>query len=315
MSADAQYLSPMVIIPEEIRHALAEKKPVVALESTLIAHGMPWPQNLETALAVENAVRENAAIPVTIGILEGSLIIGLSADQLEFTARHGASIKKCSPRDMAAVLEKGGSGATTVAGTLFSARLAGIDVMATGGIGGVHRGMDGTDVSADLPELAHSPLMLVSAGAKSILDLPATLEFLETLGIPVIGYGTAEFPAFYHRQSGLPLNQRCDTPQEVAGQFGIRKQLGMTQGMLIANPVPIEEEAEWEPVQQALEDSLEEAAQAGLRGQTLTPFLLKRIAEQSGGESLRANIQLVLNNAALGAKLAVAWSGIRKTSD
>jgi len=297
----------MVQLKEEVRLALQDGTPVVALESTLIAHGMPWPVNLETGLRLEAEVRRHGAIPATIAVLNGQLLVGLEEAQLERLARLGPQALKCSPRDLGAVIARGQCGATTVAGTLLAARLAGISVFATGGIGGVHRGASNSfDVSADLPELARSPVMVVSAGAKSILDLPATLEYLETLGVPVIGYGTDEFPAFYHRSSGLRLGLRMDDGESVAAFFRARQGLKLEQGILIAHPVPEAAEASFAPVSAATSQALNEAEAAGVQGQALTPFLLSRIAELSGGESLKANVALALNNARLGAELARA---------
>jgi pseudouridine-5'-phosphate glycosidase len=297
----------MVQLKEEVSQALLQGAPVVALESTLIAHGMPWPVNLETGLQLEAAVRRHGAIPATVAVLDGQLLAGLDEAQLERLARLGPQALKCSPRDLAAVIARGQCGATTVAGTLLAARLAGISVFATGGIGGVHRGASSSfDVSADLPELARSPVMVVSAGAKSILDLPATLEYLETLGVPVIGYGTDEFPAFYHRSSGLRLPLRMDDAESVAKFFRTRQSLKLDQGILITNPVPEEAEASFEPIAAATSQALQEAEAAGIQGQALTPFLLSRIAELSQGESLKANVALALHNARLGAHLAKA---------
>lgn len=301
------YLCGMVQRNDEVSQAMLEGRPVVALESTLIAHGMPWPVNLETGQLLEAEIRSHGAVPATIAVLDGVFLVGLYADQLERLARLGNSAIKCSPRDLGAVITRRQCAATTVAGTLLGARLAGISVFATGGIGGVHRGASATfDVSADLPELARSPVMVVSAGAKSILDLPATLEYLETLGVPVIGYGTDEFPAFYHRNSGLKLSLRMDDAASVVALFRARQQLEQPQGMLIANPVPAFAEARFATVQRATDEALQEAVAKGIYGQALTPFLLARIAELSQGESLKANVALALNNARLGAGLAVS---------
>jgi pseudouridylate synthase len=258
---------------------------------------------------VEQIVRQAGAIPATVAVVGGKLKVGLSREELEQLAQRGQDAVKCSSREIASVVLSGQWGATTVAGTLHAARLAGIAVMATGGIGGVHRGFSQLpDISADLPELARSPLMLVSAGAKSLLDLPATLEYLETLGVPVVGYGTYEFPAFYTRRSGLSLSLSADHPDQVAALLATRRALRFEQGILVANPVPEGAEAEWEPVQAATEQALREAAEQGIQGARLTPFALARIAELSGGESLRANVELIRNNARLGAELAVAWA-------
>jgi pseudouridine-5'-phosphate glycosidase len=298
----------MLSIDHKVAEALRQNAPVVALESTLIAHGMPWPVNLETGLEVEQLVREGGAVPATVAVVGGKLKVGLSADELEQLARKGPEVIKCSSREIASVALSGQWGATTVAGTLHAARLAGIAVMATGGIGGVHRGFSRLpDVSADLPELARSSLMLVSAGAKSLLDLPATLEYLETLGVPVLGYGTREFPAFYTRHSGLGLALSADHPDQVASLLAARRLLQLEQGILVANPVPAHAEAELEPVQAATERALREAEEQGIQGARITPFVLARVAEWTGGESLRANVELIRNNARLGAQLALAW--------
>ena len=300
------YFWQMLAINPSISEALAQNQPVVALESTLIAHGMPWPTNLETALAVEKKIRELGAVPATIGILNGKLCVGLDSDALEQLAKAGKDVIKCSPRDMASVIARKQLGATTVAGTLFGARAAGIAVMATGGIGGVHRGAGVSfDVSSDLLELSRSPIVLVSAGAKSILDLSATLEYMETLAIPVVGYGTDEFPAFYRRKSGLAISCTMNTPQEIAELLRIRKSLNMAQGILIANPIPIEHEAELGSINAAIDQALLESDERKLIGQAITPFLLARIAELTQGESLAANIRLVMNNAILAANLSI----------
>ncbi|MBI1193594.1 MAG: pseudouridine-5-phosphate glycosidase [Bacteroidetes bacterium] len=304
----------MIKRSDEVQQAMLDGVPVVALESTLIAHGMPWPVNLETGMQLEEEIRRHGAVPATIAVLDGQFLAGLNPEQLERLARLGTEAVKCSPRDLGAVMTRRQCAATTVAGTLLGARLSGIAVFATGGIGGVHRGASASfDVSADLPELARSPVMVVSAGAKSILDLPATLEYLETLGVPVVGFGTDEFPAFYHRNSGLKLSLRMDDTHTVAGMFRVRQQLGLPQGMLIANPVPETAEARFAPIQAATDQALREAAAKDIHGQALTPFLLARIAALSQGESLQANVALALNNARLGAELATALAaaGVR----
>ncbi len=295
----------MLKFNSKVRQALEEKQPVLALESTLIAHGLAWPGNMETALAVEQCVRDNGAIPATIGIVKGQLIVGLEEGEIEHIARNGASASKCSPRDFAAVISRKGDGATTVAGTLYAAVMAGIEVMATGGIGGVHRQAAlSFDVSADLQVLAGSPVMLVSSGAKSILDLSATLEMLETLGVPVVGYECKEFPAFYTRKSGLALELHSREIAELVGMHKIRRSMNMPQGMLIANPVPESGMAEADRMEQFTNQAVSEAEKAGIIGKALTPFLLSRIVKLSEGESLKANISLIVNNARLGAQIA-----------
>ncbi|MDH3594249.1 MAG: pseudouridine-5'-phosphate glycosidase [Rhodospirillales bacterium] len=292
-------------IRPEVAEALSAGHPVVALESTLIAHGLPYPRNLETARRVESVVREAGAVPATVGVAGGRLCVGLKAQEIERFAR-GGDTAKASGRDLAAAIVGGGNGATTVAATLVAAHLAGIRVFATGGIGGVHRGRGSRlDVSADLAELAHRPVALVSAGAKAILDLAGTLEVLETQGVPVIGYGTNEFPAFYCRESGHVLEARVDTPFEAARLMQAHWTLGLG-GLLIANPPP--EAAALDPVEvEALVGrALDDAQSAGVGGKRLTPFLLDRVNELSDGRTLEANVALIEANAALGAELAAA---------
>jgi pseudouridine-5'-phosphate glycosidase len=291
-------------IRPEVAEALFAGRPVVALESTLIAQGLPYPRNLETARRVEAIVRAAGAVPATVGVAGGRLCVGLTAQEIERFAR-GRDTAKASSRDLAAALAGGGDGATTVAGTLVAAHLAGIRVFATGGIGGVHRGGAAYDVSADLAELARRPLALVSAGAKAILDLAATLEVLETQGVPVVGYGTDEFPAFYCRESGHALEARVDDPQEAARLMRAHWSLGLG-GLLIANPPP--EAAALDPVEveALIARALADAASAGVGGKRLTPFLLDRLNELSGGRTLEANVALIEANAALGAELATA---------
>ena len=301
----------MLYCSEEVREALAEGRAVVALESTIISHGMPWPQNAETAFALEALVREQGAVPATVALTEGQLKVGLQADEIECLARKGQEVVKCSLRDLAVVLQRGQWGATTVAATLFAADAVGIRFFATGGIGGVHRGAERSmDVSADLPQLARSRVALVSAGAKAILDLARTLEYLETLGVPVIGYGTGEFPAFYTRSSGLPLLYRYDALRDLAEALKKQWSLSLPQGVLIANPIPKEYEPEAAPLQAAVERALEEAFAQGLGGKELTPFLLERIRQLTGGLSLSANIRLVENNVRLASRLAVVYAGL-----
>jgi len=293
----------------ELIDALQNDRPVVALESTLIAHGMPYPQNVETALAVEQVVREAGALPATIAILKGRIKVGLTPDELELLGKNGPAVTKCSRRDLPFVLARKGHGATTVAATMIVAHRVGIPLFATGGIGGVHRGAETSmDISADLQELARTSVAVVSAGAKAILDLGLTLEYLETMGVPVIGYRTDHFPAFYLRDSGLGVDYRIDSPAEIAEVIRLKRELQIEGGLLIANPIPEAEELEHRAAQEAIERAIAEAEERGLGGKALTPFLLARIAALTGGESLKSNIQLVLNNARLAGAIAVELS-------
>ena len=293
-------------ISPEVRQALAEGKPVVALESTIISHGMPYPKNVETALLVEKTIRENGAVPATIAIIGGRLKAGLSPDEIEYLGKAGPKVAKASRRDLAAIVARGADGATTVTTTMIIAHMAGIKVFATGGIGGVHRGAEVTmDISADLEELGSTPVMVVCAGAKSILDLGLTLEYLETKGVPVIGYGTDELPAFYTRRSGFGVDYRVDSPEELATMFKAHLALGMKGGMLVTNPIPEEYAMDKAVIDAAIEQALRESVEQGVHGKETTPFLLARVVELTGGSSLESNIQLVLNNATLAAKTAV----------
>jgi len=297
----------MVSLSPEVENALRDKRPVVALESTIIAHGMPYPRNVETALLVEKTIYNRGAVPATCAIIGGRLRAGLTTDELELIGREGASIPKASRRDLPYLVSKGLHGATTVASTMIIARLAGIRIFATGGIGGVHRGASVTmDISADLQELAHTPVAVVSAGAKSILDLGLTLEYLETHGVPVIGFGTSDFPAFYTRKSGFGVDYRLDTPQEIALLLSTKWQLGLTGGAVIANPVPEEYQMEADIIEKTIQEAVLEAEKTGIRGKKITPYLLARIEELTGGKSLETNIRLVLNNAALAADISRA---------
>jgi len=297
----------MVSLSPEVENALRDKRPVVALESTIIAHGMPYPRNVETALLVEKTIYDRGAVPATCAIIGGRLRAGLTTDELELIGREGASIPKASRRDLPYLVSKGLHGATTVASTMIIARLAGIRIFATGGIGGVHRGASVTmDISADLQELAHTPVAVVSAGAKSILDLGLTLEYLETHGVPVIGFGTSDFPAFYTRKSGFGVDYRLDTPQEIALLLSTKWQLGLTGGAVIANPVPEEYQMEADIIEKTIQEAVLEAEKTGIRGKKITPYLLARIEELTGGKSLETNIRLVLNNAALAADISRA---------
>lgn len=288
----------------DVRDALAAGRPVVALESTLITHGLPYPVNQEVASGMEQAVRDAGAVPATIAVLKGQIAVGLAADELAYLAQ-ARNVRKCSRRDFPIVLAQKGDGATTVAGTMIVAHMAGISVFATGGIGGVHRGHP-FDVSADLLELAQTPVAVVCAGAKAILDLPLTLETLETHGVPVVGYRCSEFPAFYTRSSGLPLDVRCDTPEDIAAILRSRKALGFQTGTLIATPVPAEHELPADVAEAAIARALQEAEAQGVRGKEVTPFLLARVSELTQDESRTANVALLHNNARVAAKIARA---------
>ena len=292
----------IVVVQPEVREALAAHRPVVALESTVIAHGLPYPQNVKTALGMEEAVRAGGAIPATIAILGGKVYIGLTADQVERLAK-GKKIAKVSRRDIAICAVQKLDGATTVSATMLLAHLAGIKVFATGGIGGVHRG-NFTDISADLTELARTAVAVVCAGAKAILDLPATLEWLETAGVPVLGFGTNEFPAFFSRSSGLAVDARVDTVEQAAAIVRTHWEMGLGSGVLLTVPVPAEAEVSREKVETAIGRALIEAE--GVRGKAVTPFLLRRVSELTGGDSLAANLALLLNNARVAAQLAKA---------
>ncbi|MDE6912256.1 MAG: pseudouridine-5'-phosphate glycosidase [Lachnospiraceae bacterium] len=296
-------------IAPEVAKALAEHKPVVALESTIISHGMPYPQNVETALKVEQVIRENGAVPATIAIIGGRLKAGLSKDEIEHLGKTGYDVPKVSRRDLPIIVAKGMDGATTVATTMIIASLAGIPVFATGGIGGVHRGAETTmDISADLEELAMTPVMVICAGAKSILDLGLTLEYLETKGVPVIGYGTKELPAFYTRKSGFGVDYELDTPLELATAFHVKQEVGLKGGMLVANPIPEEFSMEPDVINKAIDEAIDESKKQGIHGKDTTPFLLAKVKEITGGDSLDSNIELVFNNARLAAKTAVELS-------
>lgn len=292
-------------IAPEVAEALASDKPVVALESTIISHGMPYPKNVETALLVEQTIRDNGAVPATIAIIGGRLKAGLSHEEIEYLGKSGRNVAKASRRDLAALVAAGKDGATTVTTTMIIAHMAGISVFATGGIGGVHRGAETTmDISADLEELASTPVMVVCAGAKSILDLGLTLEYLETKGVPVIGYGTDELPAFYTRQSGFGVDYRADSPEQLAGMFKAQKELGMKGGMLVTNPIPEQYAMDKAVIDAAIDQAMKESREQGIHGKETTPFLLAKVVELTGGDSLESNIKLVLNNAALAAKTA-----------
>ena len=296
-----QYLS----ISSEVQTALREGRPVVALESTIISHGMPYPQNVETALRVEQTIRDNGAVPATIAIIKGKLKAGCTKDEIEYLGKRGQAVTKASRRDLPVLIARGEDGATTVTTTMMIAAMAGIRVFATGGIGGVHRGATTTmDISADLEELAQTQVMVVCAGAKSILDLGLTLEYLETKGVPVIGYQTNELPAFYTRHSGFGVDYRADTPRELADIFRAKIDLGLKGGMLVTNPIPEEYSMPADVINAAIEEALREAAEQGIHGKQTTPFLLAKVKDLTGGDSLASNIQLVLNNARLAAQTA-----------
>ncbi len=298
-------------IAPEVAEALAQGRPVVALESTIISHGMPYPQNVETARNVERIIRENGAVPATIAIIGGRLKAGLTPEEIEYFGKKGREITKASRRDLAVICARGMDGATTVTTTMMIAHMAGIRFFATGGIGGVHRGAETTmDISADLEELGQTPVMVVCAGAKSILDLGLTLEYLETKGVPVLGYGTEELPAFYTRKSGFSVDYRMDTPEELAAAFKTQESLGLKGGMLVTNPIPEEYSMPPEVINAAIDRALAECNAAGIQGKETTPFLLARVAELTGGDSLDSNIRLVYNNARLASQVAVAHSAL-----
>lgn len=299
-------------IAPEVKVALSEGKPVVALESTIISHGMPYPQNVETAIAVENIIRENGAVPATIAIIGGRLKAGLSADEIEYFGKKGSEIAKASRRDLPVLVARGEDGACTVTTTMMIAHMAGISIFATGGIGGVHRGAETTmDISADLEELGHTPVMVICAGAKSILDLGLTLEYLETKGVPVIGYGTDELPAFYTRKSGFEVDYRIDTPKELAAAFRAQREMGLNGGMLVTNPIPEEHAMNADVIKNAINKAIDESREKGIHGKDTTPFLLEKVKDITGGDSLDSNIQLVFNNARLAAKTAAELAKIK----
>ena len=303
-------MSKYLNISEEVHDAIAENRPVVALESTIISHGMPYPQNVETALLVEKKVRENGAIPATIALMNGKMQAGLSVAQIELLGKTGRDVSKVSRRDMATVLAKKEIGATTVASTMIVAAAAGIKIFATGGIGGVHRGAQKTfDISADLQELARTNVAVISAGVKSILDLPLTLEYLETLGVPVLGFQCDEFPAFFTRESGLKVDCNCRTVQEIAQILTVKWTVNaLSGGVIIANPVPKEFSLDKKIMDEIIDKAIQDAHNQGVKGKEITPFLLSTIDKMTGGTSLTTNIQLVLNNAALAAQIANAYS-------
>lgn len=293
-------------ISKEVQNAIDNNLPVVALESTIISHGMPYPQNVETALLVEEAVRKNGAVPATIAIIGGRLKVGLSSEEINYFGKKGREITKASRRDIAPIIAKKLDGATTVTTTMMIADMAGIKIFATGGIGGVHRGAETTmDISADLEELSFTPVTVLCAGAKSILDLSLTLEYLETKGVPVIGYETEELPAFYTRKSGLNVDYSVNSPKDLAGIIKVREDLSLKGGILVVNPIPEEYSMDNRYINDVIDKAVEKAKALGIKGKETTPFLLQEVKNATGGDSLEANIKLVLNNATLAAKTAV----------
>lgn len=295
-------------IAPEVRKALANGEPVVALESTIISHGMPYPQNVETALKVEEIVRENGAIPATTAIIGGKLKCGLKKEEIEYLGKKGLEVTKCSRRDIPMAIARGFDGATTVATTMIIAHMAGVSIFATGGIGGVHRGAQETmDISADLEELANTPVMVVCAGAKAILDIPLTLEYLETKGVPILGYQTDKLPAFYTRESEFKVDYRVDSPEEAARAFEAQRGAGLHTGMLMANPIPEKFSMDEDMINNAINEAVKEAEEKGIKGKESTPFLLSKVKDITGGSSLDANIELVFNNAKVAAQIAKAY--------
>ncbi|MFV3010547.1 pseudouridine-5'-phosphate glycosidase [Clostridium botulinum] len=300
-------------ISKEVSEALKENKPVVALESTIISHGMPYPKNAETALNVEKIIRDKGAIPATIAILNGKLKVGLTKDEIEYLGKKGKEVVKTSRRDIPFILAKKLDGATTVATTMIVANLAGIKVFGTGGIGGVHRGaQESFDISADLQELANTNVAVVCAGAKSILDIGLTLEYLETQGVPVVGFGTEELPAFYTRKSGFKVDYRVDTTKELAEALKAKWDLGLKGGMVVGNPIPEEYQMDYDTITKAINDAVKEAEEKGIKGKESTPFLLAKVKDITKGKSLEANIQLVYNNVAVASDLAIELSKLNK---
>lgn len=298
-------LKDILVVNPEVQKALDENKPVVALESTIISHGMPYPKNVETALTVENIVRENGAIPSTIAIIKGKLTVGITPEEIDYLGKKGLDVTKASRRDIPILVSREEDGATTVAATMIIANLAGIKIFATGGIGGVHRGAETTmDISADLEELSSTNVAVVCAGAKSILDLGLTMEYLETKGVPVVGYQTEELPAFYTRESGFKVNYRMDTPEEIAKALKAKEDLNMKGSMVIANPIPVEYAMDHDYISKTIENAVVEADRLGIKGKDTTPYLLDKIQKLTEGKSLEANIQLVYNNVKLGAQIA-----------
>lgn len=298
-------LNELIVMNAEVQQAFAEKKPIVALESTIISHGMPWPRNAETAKMVEDIVRKEGAVPATIAIRDGKLLVGLTSDDIEFLGKE-KGVWKVSLRDMPYVVSKKLPGATTVAATMRIASMAGIKIFATGGIGGVHRGAENSlDISADLTEMSQTDVAVVSAGVKSILDIGLTLEYLETMGIPVVTVGQDEFPSFYSQKSGFDSPLRLDTPEEIADMLNVKWQMELKGSVLIAQPLPIDKAIDPEIINDHIHSALAEAEKQHIKGKLVTPFLLKYIADRSQGESLEANIALIMANAKLAARVAV----------
>ena len=293
-------------ISQEVQDALKSGKGVVAFESTIISHGMPYPQNVETALMVEEEVRKYGAVPATIAIINGVPTVGCNREEIEHLGKAGLTVTKVSRRDIPIVIAKGENGATTVASTMILAEKAGVSIFATGGIGGVHRGAEKTmDISADLDELSKTNVCVVCAGAKSILDLNLTMEYLETKGVAVVGYGTDELPAFFTRESGIKLTCRMDTPEEIAKALVAKDDMELGGGMLVTNPIPVEYSMDAKVIGEAIDKAVAEAEERGVKGKDITPFLLDKIQKITGGNSLASNIQLVLNNARLASQIAV----------
>ena len=302
-------MNPYLDVNPAVAQALAEGKPVVALESTIISHGMPYPQNVETALKVEEIIRQNGAVPATIAILGGRLKAGLSPAEIEYLGKQGQKVTTASRRDLSVLVAQGADGATTVATTMMIAHMAGIKLFATGGIGGVHRGAETTmDISADLEELGQTDVMVVCAGAKAILDLKLTLEYLETKGVPVLGYQTQELPAFYTRTSGLKVDYQVDSPEMLAKILKTQHDLGLHGGILVTNPIPEQYSMDADAINAVIDQAIAEAQEKGIHGKETTPFLLAKVKEITGGDSLEANIQLVFNNAKLAAQTAAAYA-------
>ena len=302
-------MNPYLDVNPAVAQALAEGKPVVALESTIISHGMPYPQNVETALKVEEIIRQNGAVPATIAILGGRLKAGLSPAEIEYLGKQGQKVTKASRRDLSVLVAQGADGATTVATTMMIAHMAGIKLFATGGIGGVHRGAETTmDISADLEELGQTDVMVVCAGAKAILDLKLTLEYLETKGVPVLGYQTQELPAFYTRTSGLKVDYQVDSPEMLAKILKTQHDLGLHGGILVTHPIPEQYSMDADAINAVIDQAIAEAQEKGIHGKETTPFLLAKVKEITGGDSLEANIQLVFNNAKLAAQTAAAYA-------
>ena len=300
-------LSRYLQVAPEVRSALDAGKPVVALESTIISHGMPYPKNVETALHVEEIIRQHGAVPATIAIIRGKMTVGCTKEEIEYLGKRGLDVPKASRRDLPVLLARGEDGATTVTTTMIAAALAGIKVFATGGIGGVHRGAETTmDISADLEELAQTPVLVVCAGCKSILDIGLTLEYLQTKGVPVLGYRTQEMPAFYTTHSGFQVDYQMDSPEDVAAAFRAKLDCGLRGGMLLTNPIPDAYAMDLDYINANIQEALDECEKLGIRGKKITPFLLDKIQKLTGGKSLEANIQLVYNNVAVGSEVAKA---------